>query len=120
MKLTNPDAIKALKKVRCCELEDMLSDYPESDVDGRSDWEMIANEAGWLLSAFNEYETAHHEDLEEARHIINVYNACKRSGYAFKYKPHEIQTARDTINEYNRLTRFVAKLKSMGLYCPYC
>ena len=44
MKLTDPSAIQALKKVNIGELSDMIADYPESDVDGRTDWEMIGND----------------------------------------------------------------------------
>ena len=119
MKLTDPAAIKALEKVNIGELFDMLSDYPESDVDGRSDWEMIANEAGWLLDMFNSSDTAHNEDLQEARECIRQYRkgVQRPLGYLPGYT---IDNARRTVNEYNRLTRFVQKLKSMGLYCPYC
>ena len=125
MKLTDVEAIKALRKVRVYDLEMMISDYPEDERDGRSDWDMIANEAGWLLDAFNESENANHEALEEAREIIRethngkvfpgLLTSAKLKSYQLK-----VQDARDLINMYNRLKRFVQKLKSMGLYCPYC
>lgn len=112
MKLTDKEAIKALRRANICELEDMLADFPESDVDGRTDWEMIANEAGWLLDSFNSYgETANAEALQEARDVISEKHL---------YKEYEIQGARRLINEYNRLSRFVTRLKAKGLYCPYC
>ena len=125
MKLTNEAAIKALEKVRVLELEEMISGYPEQEVDGRSDWDMIANEAGWLLDSYNSDDTVRNEDLPEARGIL----ASTRYGKIIPvnartlkpiYSPVDIQIAKDTVNEYNRLTRFVKKLKSMGLYCPYC
>ena len=116
MKLTNPEAIKALKKANILQLSEMISEYPESDVDGRSDWEMIANEAGWLLDMFNSGDTAHSDDLRDAREFIRDY----QKGIAQKRYCYRIEDARATVNEYNRLVRFVAKLKAMGLYCPYC
>ena len=125
MKLTDQEAIKALHKVRCYDLEMMLNDYPQDEVDGRTDWDMIANEAGWLLDAFNEEENANHEALEEAKDLIRQ----KKNGTVFpglltsvQLKSWEIrvQDARDLINMVNRLTRFVKKLKGLGLYCPYC
>ena len=109
MKLTDMEAIKALKKARVLELEDMLSDYPESEVDGRTDWEMIANEAGWLLESCESDCTSRSDDLAEARAIVRQHEGRK---------PLEVQTARDTINEYNRLVRFVARLKKRGLHVP--
>ena len=125
MKLTDVEAIKALRKVRCYDLEMMLSDYPEDERDGRTDWDMIANEAGWLLDAFNEYENANHEALQEARQILRdtkngtVFPGLLTSTQVKSWQI-RVQDARDLINMVNRLTRFVQKLKGMGLYCPYC
>lgn len=125
MKLTDQGAIKALKKVRIWDLEQMIEDYPEDEVDGRSDWDMIANEAGWLLDALNEDGNANHDALVEAREIIRdtkngtVFHGLLTSAQ-LKTQQYRVQDARDFINMYNRLTRFVKKLKGMGLYCPYC
>ena len=124
MKLTDKDAIKALEKVRIYELSEMVSDYPENEREGRSDWDMIANEAGWLLDSYDSNDTCRHEDLMEARGILRETNNGKfiplRDNLKPKYREYDIQNARDRINEYNRLVRFVARLKKMGLYCPYC
>ena len=125
MKLTDVEAIKALRKVRCYDLEMMLSDYPEDERDGRTDWDMIANEAGWLLDAFNEDENANHEALQEARQILRdtkngkVFPGLLTSTQVKSWQI-RVQDARDLINMVNRLTRFVQKLKGMGLHCPYC
>ena len=125
MNLTDKSAISALKRVNCCELTDLVYDYPEDERDGRTDWEMIANEAGYLLSMFREDDTAHSDGLREAREILHRTKGGKVMPINARtlkplYKPYEIQTARDTVNEYNRLARFVKKLQSMGLYCPWC
>ena len=123
MKLTDTAAIKALKKVHILELEEMISDYPENERDGRSDWDMVANEAGWLLDSYNSQDTARHDDLEEARDILSKTRYGKVTYLTFSGKPYsdyEVQNAKDRVNEYNRLARFVARLKKMGLYCPYC
>lgn len=114
MKLKDPEAIKALKKANVYDLEMMISDYPEADRDGRSDWDMIANEAGWLLDAFNEEENANHEALVEARTVLRL------SRFGYEYKEYEIRDAKNLVNMVNRLRRFVDRLKAQGLYCPYC
>jgi len=125
MKLTDKQAIKALKAVHIYDLEQAIEDYPEDERDGRSDWDMIANEAGWMLDAMNEDENANHEALLEAREVIRL----TKNGTVFpglltsaqlKTWEYRVQDARDYISMYNRLTRFVKKLKGMGLYCPYC
>ena len=125
VKLTDQEAIKALRKVRCYDLEMMLSDYPEDERDGRSDWEMIANEAGWLLDSFRSDDHANHEALEESKDLIRqTKNGTVFPGLltSIQLKSWQIRVAdaRELINMVNRLTRFVQKLKGMGLYCPYC
>ena len=125
MKLTDQEAIKALKKVRVYDLEQMISDYPEDERDGRSDWDMIANEAGWLLDALNEDENANHEALLEAREILRETHNGKTMPILVpslkpKYKEYQVRDAKEFVNMYNRLVRFVNKLTGMGLYCPYC
>lgn len=120
MKLTDREAIKALKKVRIFELEEMLYNYPDDEVEDRSDWEMIANEAGWLLEVFQEGDTSHADDLRYAMEILSrtkygkVTPANPRTLNPI-YSKTDVQWAKDTVNEYNRLVRFVEKLRKMGL-----
>lgn len=120
MKLTDKKAIKALKKVRCYRLERTIDDLPENEVDGRTDWEIIANEAGWLLDAYNSLGCARCEDLEEAKYVIYRSRRGLPNDIGQPYTEWQIQDAKDRISEYNRLDKFVKKLKGMGLYCPYC
>ena len=123
MKLTDKKAIMALKRANIGELCDMVADYPDDEVDGRSDWEMIANEAGYLLDSFNSFDTVRNEDLREAKEIIYRFRSG-RMLYWSNGRPMwdqlDLETAKNTVNEYNRLKSFVARLKKMGLYCPYC
>ena len=123
MKLTNREAIKALKKARCLQLEEMIEEYPQKEVGRRSDWDMIANEAGWLLSMYHEDETAYSDDLRDAQHLLSRIRYAPNEGkdeWGRPYKDYEIQQARDMVNEYRRLSRFVTQLQKRGLYCPYC
>ena len=125
MKLTDKEALKALKKARIYDLEQMVDDYPEDERDGRSDWDMIANEAGWLLDSFHDDSHANYEALQEAKELIRdtkngtVFQGLLTSAQ-LSLMEWKVKDARDFINMVNRLTRFVAKLKKMGLYCPYC
>lgn len=125
MKLTDEKAIKALKKVGIEELEQMVDDYPEDEVDGRSDWDIIANEAGWLLDSFRDDSHVNWEDLQDARECIRRTEngtVMPVDANTFKpiYKPWEVKGAQALIDEYNKLSRFVTSLKRKGLYCPYC
>lgn len=42
----------------------MIDEYPENEIDNRSDWEIIANEVEWLLDLYNSDDTCRHDDLE--------------------------------------------------------
>ena len=121
MKFTDKEAIKALERANVCELFDMIADYPEEDRDGRSDFEMSANEAGWLLDAFNSFDTAHNEDLLESRRTYQrLIRVKQKRGFLTTHEYIALDSARYCMNEYNRLTGLVKRLKAMGLYCPYC
>ena len=125
MKLTDENAIKALKKLRCYDLEMMIADYPENERDGRSDWDMIANEAGWLLDGFRDPEHANNEALQEAKELIRkTKNGTVFPGLVTSVQLESwrilVQDARDLVNMVKRLERFVRRLKADGLYCPYC
>ena len=125
MKLTDKEAIKALKKAKILDLEDMIADFPEDERDGRSDWQMIANEAGWLLDGFRSDDHANYEALEEAKDLIRqtqngkvfpgLLTSIQLQGWRVK-----VQNARDLINMVKRLERFVTYLKGKGYYNPYC
>ena len=132
MKLTDKDAIKALNKLGIYELWDMIDCYPENERDGRTDWEMVANEASYLLSCCNEDGHTHKEDLDEAREIIQLARRVARrrgikvkevtqfaTSYGRVYNWCEIDDAMRNVNEYNRLKRFVDKLDKMGLPIPW-
>lgn len=121
MKITDKEVIRALEHVRSAELWEMLDSYPEDEVDGRTDWEMVANEAGWLLDSYNSDDTVRHDDLMECKRIYGRLIAKNRKGVEWSTRDYiNWSNARDTINEYNRLSGFVKKLKAKGLYCPYC
>ena len=120
MKLTDSEAIKALKKVNILELEENVEGYPEDEREGQTDWEIIAYEAGYMLDMFSE-DTVLRDDLIEARQILSKTKYGKVLPLDIKtlkpiYNQCQIMNAKHTVNEYNRLVRFVKRLKSMG-YC---
>ena len=131
MKLTDKDAIKALNKLGIYELWDMIDSYPEDERDGRTDWEMVANEASYLLSCCDEEGHTHKEDLDEARELLKLARRGLRKGdklssvvqivtsYGRVYHWTEIDDADRLVKEYNKLKRFVAKLDRMGLPIPW-
>lgn len=124
MRITDKAAIILLKKLNSSELWERVYSYPEDERDGRSDMQMLADEAGYMLSLFEEDGTAHHDDLKLCRHILNRTKYGKVMPIYFPsmkpvYNLSDIQTAKDVVNEYNRLKRFVKRMEKNGYYSQW-
>lgn len=126
MELTNKEAIKMLKKARLYELEEIIDNYPEDERDGRDDWQMLADEAGYYYSCYLEDGHCFRDDLQDAREKLretkygkviplDPYTLRPRRGYY----PSDIQIAKDCVNEFNRLERLVKRLEKMGYYSKW-
>ena len=114
-------ALKELKRVRSCDLEDDIADYPENERDGRSDLEILADEVSYILSCSQEYGHARADDLEAAKDILrrtNYGHAVPMNAKTLKpiYQPFEVQAAKERVNEYNRLKSCMKRLNNMGFY----
>lgn len=123
MKLTDKTALALLKRVRSYELEEDIEGYPENERDGRTDLEMLADEVGYLFSMYSEDGCLHKDDLAEAKAKLRRTNHGKFIPIDPKtMKPlrgfweSDIQTAKDLVNEVNRLKRLGTKLQGMGYY----
>lgn len=124
MTITSKEVQRQLKIVNSCELEEMLDCYPENERGGRSDIQMLADEAGYLLSMFNEEGTAHNDDLTDARELLRETKYGREIPLNEKtlkpvYRPSEIQTAKDIVNEYARLTNLLIRLRRKGVHSKW-
>ena len=107
MTITDKEALRQLKIVKCDELEEMLDTYPENEICGRSDLQMIADEGGYLYQLFTEDGTGHNEAYEYAREVLrDTKNGTVVPVYMPSMKPvyktYEIMDARTLLNEYRR------------------
>jgi len=123
MKITDERVIKMLKGVRSYYLEESVAEYPENERDGRTDLEFFADELSYHVSCYMEDGHVWKEDLDESRRKLRetkngkVIPLSKRTLTPLEgYYPSDIQIARDTINEFNRLLRLLKKLQKMGVY----
>ena len=123
MKFKDEQVIKLLKKVRMLDLEEAVDSYPEDERDGRNDWQMLADEAGYIYSCFLEDGHVFKDDLDGSRALLRetkygkVIPLDQRTLKPKRgYWPSEIQGAKDCVNEFNRLERLVRKLEKLGYY----
>ena len=120
MRITDKEAIKELKRVRSGELEEMVETYPEEEIEGKSDMQIIMDELSYILSNFKEDGHVLYYDLREAREILRETKNGKviplwRESLEPIYSKDRIQRARNTVNEYNRLLALHKRLKEKGL-----
>ena len=121
MKIKDAEALKELNKVRSGELEMRIGDFPEDEIDGRSDMQMLVDELSWLIDNFEDDGCSIHEDLEESRQILRETRHGKeiplwRSSLKPVYDKHQIQHCKDIVNEYKRLKNMMKRLNAKGYY----
>ena len=121
MKITDQEVIKIMKRARLYEVEESVYTYPENERDGRSDMQVLADEASYYLSLYEEDGTAHSDDLAWAKEVLSRTRYGKvmplyMPSMTPVYRPSDIQNAKDCVNEYNRLKRLVKRLEGKGYY----
>jgi hypothetical protein len=120
MKITDKSVKRWLRTINCLELYERIDEYPEDERDGRSDIQFFADELSYAIENYNESGHCWNEDLEESRRILReTRNGKCNPLYADtlrpKYRPSEIESAKSTVNEYNRMTYRYAQLKKEGI-----
>lgn len=121
MIIADKRVLRELKRVKSFELEESLLTYPECERDGKSDMQMLADECSYVLSNFEEEGHVLFDDLERAKEIIKETKNGKEmplwaSTLRPKYRPSDIQCARDTINEHRRLKACMKRLNEQGFF----
>ena len=120
MKISDKEVLKQLKIVRSSDLEDSIKTLQEDEVEGRTDMQVLKDELEYLLSLYDEGGTLHSEDLEQAREfmretkngkVMPCYNTFPPTPkYTVTRLELEVERARNTINEYNRLKSLEKRL----------
>ena len=121
MNITDTQVLKELKRVRSWDLQEDVFEYPEDEREGRSDMQFLADECSYILSCYSEYGNTRCETLEESREILRVTkNGTQiplwKDSLKPIYKPTQIESARDCINEHRRLKSLMERLNKQGYY----
>ena len=119
MTFTDKEAVKELNRARSFELHCRIEDYPEYEREGRSDFQILADELSWLLDNFNEDGHCLHDDLEDAREILRETKNGKviplwKDSLKPMYSSSRIKGCRDIVNEYNRLVSLRKRVHAKG------
>lgn len=121
MNIKDPTVLAHLRTVRSTELEETLADYPEDERDGRSDMQMLADEAGYLYSRYSEDGSGHRDDLLEAQRVLRATKNGKvmplsLPGFVPKYSQSTIRECREIVNHHRRLANLIKRLEKAGYY----
>lgn len=124
MNITDTNVRAHLRAVRSGELEEMLSDYPEDERDGRSDMQMLADEAGYLYSLYSEEGSGHRDDLVEAQRVLRATKNGKVMPLSLpsltpKYSNSTIRESREIVNHHRRLGNLIKRLERAGYHSQW-
>ena len=128
MEITDKYVLKELERVDIPELDEMVKTYPYAELEGRSQVQLLADEASYILSMYTEGGTTFSDDLDRAYRILGetkmgtrvpecewIFSSGKREIHK-KYKESDIKWAKDTVAEYRRLKALMGRLEKKGIY----
>ena len=117
MKITDARVKAELKRIRSMELNYDLDTFEEEETHGRTEWQIFLEELQYITSCFEEDGHMFCEDLENAQGILKETKNGKVIPLdprtfkpKFGYAPYNIQSARNTVNEYRRLKKATMRL----------
>lgn len=115
MEITDKRVLRELRIARNGTLSENIATRPENERDGRTDMEILLEEACDLLDMYDEGDTCFSEALEDARDILRETKNGKEiplnsKTLKPKYPPYKINDAKEIVNEYRRLNNLVKRL----------
>ena len=113
-----------LKRCESSDLEESVYSYPENERDGRDDYQVLADEASWMIHCYEADDHMFADSLEEAREIMRKTHRGKVIPVDIRtlkpmYDEWDINRARELINEVNRVKRLIKKLEARGYFGSY-
>ena len=118
MEINDKKIRKMLEKADLYFLTESIEIWPEEERNGRTDLQIITEEADYYLGLFQESGNVYSDDLADAREILHETKngkviPCGVSDLRPIYTGSEIENAKRTVSEYRRLVRLAAKLNEI-------
>ena len=110
MTITDSNVLKLLNKANSEVLNEYVDGYPEDEIDGQTDLDIFIGELDYLLWMYEEDDTIFSENLKLSQQIMKeTDNGAKMPvvlpEFKFKYTKQEVEDAKTTVAEYNRLKK---------------
>lgn len=123
MKFTDTEAIGMLKKVRSIDLELHIEALEPDEVDGRTDLQVLYDEAEYLLELYFEDGNVFYDDYHTAKSLLAKTKGGKLIPISIEtfrpkdgYSPRDIEAAKESVNVVGRIGRLVKRLEKLGCY----
>ena len=114
MIVTDKDAKRILKSLKCYECKESIESYPEDERGDKTDLQIIRDEVEYFVYMFEEVEGSFKGDLDESREILRETRNGKyipiTRDLRPKYSVWRIENAKRTISEYKQLKRILSKI----------
>lgn len=119
MDITDKYVVKQLEMVNSYDLDEMIESYPEEERNGKSDIQILADEASWVLYGMYLGDgTASNDEYERARLIFRYKNDPFRAFEELRMLPtaRDVRQAKELMNEVNRLKSLIRRLNGKEVY----
>lgn len=120
MIITDKEVLRQLRIVRIPELREHIESYEEDEIEGRTQMEILKEEAEYLLyDMYNEEGNIYGDDLREAREWLREtkngtqYRLLSLEPSFITQCENKTLRAKNTVNEYKRLCNLVERLRRM-------
>lgn len=112
MVITDPEAIKVLRRANSDVIYEMVYTYPDDEIDDQSDLDIVLDEISYLVWKYEDDGTLQYEDLQYSNQILKDTNNGKSNkvllpSFDFKYSESDIANAKETVAEYKRLKKIL-------------
>lgn len=132
MKLKDEKLEKEIKRRRLYDLEQDIMDITEDEIPGLmkdygNEWQLVAEELSWILYTWGTDDGASaYQELHEAQRFLQKTKHGKEMPMPWPM-PKDIETAvlahknkvamaKEVVNEFGRMLRFMQKLQEAGYY----
>ena len=112
MTITDPEAIKVLRRANSDVIYEMVYTYPDDEVDDHSDLDIVLDEISYLVWKYEDDGTLQYEDLKYSNQVLKDTDNGKSNklllpSFDFKYSASDIANAKETVAEYKRLKKIL-------------
>ena len=118
MTITDKEAVKIVKSIKCYEVKESIETYPEDERGDKTDLEIIRDEIEYFVYMFEEVDGCYKDDLDKSREILRrTKNGRVMPVYMPSLEPvyqsYQVENAKNTVSEYRQLKSLLKKLKEV-------